>query len=195
MKLSTFSVSVYLNKDSKEKINVVVSAIKTYLDNFEEMQSKGKGLYLFSETKGSGKTRLAASLANHLLEKHQVKFATSTAILNEIKRTWESKSDQSESKLFDDLVNVEILVIDDFGTEKVKDWNNEKFYHLINERYSNQKVTIFTSNYSLDNLNYDDRIVNRIKEQAFQLHFPEESVREKIAMDNSVMLAEKIMNK
>lgn len=192
MKLNSFRTSVYKLPDSKEKIGLVVSAVKTYLANFEEMQANGKGLYLFSETKGSGKTRLAASIANNLLENHSVKFATSTAILQEIKNTWDRDSQQTESKLLDDLINVEILVIDDFGTEKVKDWNNERFYHLINERYINRKVTIFTSNYSLDNLDYDDRIINRIKEQAFQLHFPEESVRELIAMENSMMLADKM---
>lgn len=194
MKLNTFRTAVYKLQDSKDKIAVVVSAIKTYLENFEEMQANGKGLYLFSDTKGSGKTRLAASIANSLLENHQVKFATSTAILQEIKKTYDKKSEQSESKLFDDLINIEILVIDDFGTEQVKDWNDERFYYLINERYNNRKVTIFTSNYSLETLDYDDRIINRIKEQAFQLHFPEESVRELIAYENSKMLADKIIN-
>lgn len=197
MQLNTFKKSVYQLQDSKDKIDVIVSAVKTYLTNFEEMQSEGKGLYLYSNTKGSGKTRLIASVANKLLENHQVKFATSTAILQEIKKTWEdkekSKDKQSESKLIEDLINTEILIIDDFGTEQVKDWNNERFYHIINERYINKKVTLYTSNYSLNELNYDDRITNRIKEQAFQLPFPEESVRELIAKQNSIMLADKIM--
>lgn len=195
MQLNTFKKSVYQLQDSKDKIDVIVSAVKTYLLNFEEMQSEGKGLYLYSSTKGSGKTRLIASVANKLLENHQVKFATSTAILQEIKKTWEEKGKdkQSESKLIEDLINTEILIIDDFGTEQVKDWNNERFYHIINERYINKKVTLYTSNYSLNELNYDDRITNRIKEQAFQLPFPEESVRELIAKQNSIMLADKIM--
>lgn len=197
MQLNTFKKSVYQLQDSKDKIDVIVSAVKTYLTNFEEMQSEGKGLYLYSNTKGSGKTRLIASVANKLLENHQVKFATSTAILQEIKKTWEDKEKgkdkQSESKLIEDLINTEILIIDDFGTEQVKDWNNERFYHIINERYINKKVTLYTSNYSLNELNYDDRITNRIKEQAFQLPFPEESVRELLAKQNSIMLADKIV--
>lgn len=193
MQLNTFRTSVYQLQDSKDKINVIVSAVKTYLANFNEMQSEGKGLYLYSNTKGSGKTRLIASVANKLLENHQVKFATSTAILQEIKKTWGDKAEQSESKLIQDLINTEILIIDDFGTEKVKDWNNERFYHLINERYINKKVTLYTSNHALNELEYDERITNRIKEQAFQLPFPEESVRDLIAKQNSIMLADKIM--
>lgn len=195
MQLNTFKKSVYQLQDSKDKIDVIVGAVKTYLTNFEEMQLEGKGLYLYSNTKGSGKTRLIASVANKLLENHQVKFATSTAILQEIKKTWDvkDKEKQSESKLIEDLINTEILIIDDFGTEQVKDWNNERFYHIINERYINKKVTLYTSNYSLNELNYDERITNRIKEQAFQLPFPEESVRELIAKQNNIMLAEKIM--
>ena len=48
----------------------------------------------------------------------------------------------------------------------------------------------YTSNLSLDDLRYDDRITNRIKERTFQLPFPEESVRELIAEKNRKALIE-----
>lgn len=193
MTLKTFKSSVYQQQDSKNKISVIVSAVKTYMENFDEMQAEGKGLYLYSHTKGSGKTRLIASIANELIKEHQVKFATSISILNEIKKTYDKESKDNESKLMEDLSNTEILIIDDFGVEKAKDFNNQRFYHLINERYINKKVTFYTSNHSLNELEYDERITNRIKEQAFQLQFPEESVRELIAKQNSKMLVDKVM--
>jgi hypothetical protein len=49
-------------------------------------------------------------------------------------------------------------------------------------------ITIFTSNLAMDDLGYDDRIINRIKEKNFPLTFPNESVREYIAEDNLNML-------
>lgn len=183
--LRTFKKSVYKLPESLNTIEIAMKAIKYYLDNFKALQEQGKGLYISSGTKGSGKTRLAISIANKLLEEHQVKFATSSTIIEEIKKTYHEKSEYTESKLIDDLINTEILIIDDFGAEKYTEWKDDRFYLIINERYINKKVTIYTSNYALDNLVYDERIINRIKEQAFQLQFPEESVREHIAEQNA----------
>lgn len=195
MDLKTFNVSVYKNQESREKIGIACKIIKRYVGQFDEMEKAGLGLYLFSKTKGSGKTRMVASIANELMRSKdkQVKFATSTAILNEIKSTWESDSKQSESKLLRELSHAKILIIDDFGTEKVADWINDKFYYIVNERYINHLITIYTSNESLDTLDYDDRITNRIKEVAYQIAFPEESVRELIAKRNSKKMIAEVM--
>ena len=78
-----------------------------------------------------------------------------------------------------------MLIIDDFDVEQGgKAWISERFYQIINSRYMDKKVTIYTSNSGIESLGYDDRIVNRIKERSFVLPFPEESVRDKIAKEN-----------
>lgn len=187
MRLQTFRTDVYRQPESRKKINVACKVIKHYVEHFSEMEAAGMGLYLVSETKGSGKTRMAASLVNELMEKKnkQVKFATSTSILQEIKRTWSGESEYSESRLIDQLCTTNILVIDDFGTEKVSDWVRDKFYQIINERYSHKKISIFTSNVPLHKSEYDERITDRIKEMCYQIEFPEESVRELIAKQHA----------
>ena len=137
---------------------------------------------------------MAASIANELINNMdmQVKFAVSTYILSEIKRSWGKDSLYTENSLIDALTASQVLIIDDFGTENVNGWVGEKFYHIINERYINKKVTIFTSNESLKTLKYDDRITNRIKEMTYQIQFPEESVREYIAQRNNEEMLKKI---
>lgn len=184
VRLSNFKKTVYRRQESRDMIVEIAKAIKYYMQNLESMKERGIGLYFYSGTKGSGKTRLAASIANELIENHncRVKFSTSIQILNEITNTWNDRS-LSESKLIHDLMSTEILIIDDFGAETLKDWKNEKFYEIINGRYVDRKITIFTSNMSLDDLQYDERIKNRIKERVLQIPFPEESVREVIAQD------------
>lgn len=194
MDLKTFRADVYKQPESKPIIITACKTIKEYLNNFEEYQERGIGLYIFSSTKGSGKTRMAASIANELISsmEKQVKFAVSTSILNEIKSTWDKNSNYSESKILHLLSTAEILVVDDFGTEKATDWVTTEFYHIINERYINKKVTFFTSNESLQSLKYDDRITNRIKEMTFQIQFPEESVRDYIAREHNDQMLKKI---
>lgn len=173
----------YNKPESKNTFKAVAEFIKWYLENLEENIKSGKGIYLWSETKGTGKTMLATALANELLNKHKkvVKFATSLDILDEIRATYDKNSGESESKLLNDLVSTEFLVIDDFGTERASDWAGEKFYQIVNKRYINKKVTFYTSNFDLRKLKYDDRITSRIRERTFLVHFPEESVREVIA--------------
>ena len=185
LRLNSFATSVYKQTVSKQCIAKSCKLIKGWLDNLERMKTEGMGLYLYSQTKGSGKTRMATSIGNELIfEKHmQVKFATSLQIVNEIKACWDEESELSESTLLNYLIRSEVLILDDFGTEHIKDWIQDKFYHIINSRYVNRKITIFTSNMDLNNLKYDERITNRIKERCFVIPFPEESVREHIAED------------
>lgn len=194
MRLKTFRADVYQEPESRKKIKIACRIVKEYLDMFEDAKRNGMGLYICSSARGSGKTRMAASIANELIEHHDtaVKFSTSTKILSEIRRTYNPGSVMTESQLLDALVTAEVLVIDDFGTEKVTGWVQDKFYEIVNSRYVDKKVTLFTSNESLDMLSYDERITNRIKEMCYQVDFPEESVREYIAERNMAEMMGKV---
>ena len=187
LRLSSFDITAYNSPNCQNAARNTVKGINYYLNNFNALKGQGKGLYIYSQTKGSGKTRMAVSLANELMDKGvQVKVATSLQILSEIKKSWDKSSEyQSESELINQLSATEVLIIDDFDVEQgEKAWISERFYQIINSRYMDKKVTIYTSNSGIENLGYDDRIVNRIKERSFVLPFPEESVRDKIAKEN-----------
>ena len=194
LRLDSFSTAFYTDKES---INNIVTVIKDYMEQLEDMIAEGIGLYMWSRTPGSGKTRLATSLANELIHKYDmnVKFITSLDIIDEIRATWDKDAEfTTESQLMRYLTTVEVLVIDDFGAETHKDWIDDKFYKIINTRYVNKLITIFTSNDNLTNSEYDKRITNRIIEKSYLLHFPEQSVREGIAKIRQNQLEEKIKN-
>lgn len=193
MDLRSFRMDVYRKQESKKMVSDACKIIKTYLDDFESQKDRGMGLYIWSRTKGSGKTRIAAGIANELMKRYTVKFAVSLTILQEIKNTWRRDAAGNESQLLDALSTTDILIIDDFGVEAPAAWINDKMYQIINERYINQKVTIFTSNDPLDKISYDDRITNRIKERTYQIAFPEESVRDHIAERMQEEIIEKMI--
>ena len=198
LRISSFDITAYNSPNCQNAARNAVKGINYYLNNFNVLKRQGKGLYIYSQTKGSGKTRMAVSLANELMDKGvQVKFATSLQILAEIKKSWDKNSEyQSESELINQLSTTEVLIIDDFDVEQGgKAWISERFYQIINSRYMDKKVTIYTSNSGIENLGYDDRIVNRIKERSFVLPFPEESVRDKIAKENMYELINAIRRK
>ena len=187
--LRKLSIKYYHSSESKSAFKAACDAVKYWLDKIDVMQEQGRGMYFWSNTKGSGKTMMATALANELMSEYgkTVKFATSLDILEEIRSSYDKESRVCESRLLRDLAEVEILFIDDFGTERSTDWAGEKFYQIVNKRYVNKLITFFTSNYDLKTLKYDDRIANRIVERCFSVHFPEESVREvKAIMENKI---------
>lgn len=177
--LKDFTTRFY-TAENKNLAKAVADAVKFWLEHKQEMDDQGRGLYFWSDTKGSGKTMLITALANELIHNRNesVKFATSLDILDAIRKTYNRDEEETEDRLLTDLTTVKYLVVDDFGTERVTDWVGEKFYQIINKRYINKKVTFYTSNYDLKSIDYDTRITSRIRERAFTIHFPEESVRE-----------------
>lgn len=195
--VDNFQTDCYSTAANRELAAMAQTIAKRYVEKFDEIQETGKGLYFYSRVKGSGKTRLAVSIANDLIEKKfiQVKFATTIQILDQIKATWGgiSKNEESEQKLIHDIVSVPVLVIDDIGVEAVKDWINERFYNILNGRMIEKHVTIFTSNCKIEELNFDDRITNRIVKMALPVQFPDESIRTAIARKENDDLLDRLL--
>ena len=195
--VDNFQTDCYSTAANRELAAMAQTIAKRYVEKFDEIQETGKGLYFYSRVKGSGKTRLAVSIANDLIEKKfiQAKFATTIQILDQIKATWGgiSKNEESEQKLIHDIVSVPVLVIDDIGVEAVKDWINERFYNILNGRMIEKRVTIFTSNCKIEELNFDDRIKNRIVKMALPVQFPDESIRTAIARKENDDLLDRLL--
>lgn len=195
--VDNFQTNCYSTAANRELAAMAQTIAKRYVEKFDEIQETGKGLYFYSRVKGSGKTRLAVSIANDLIEKKfiQAKFATTIQILDQIKATWGgiSKNEESEQKLIHDIVSVPVLVIDDIGVEAVKDWINERFYNILNGRMIEKRVTIFTSNCKIEELNFDDRITNRIVKMALPVQFPDESIRTAIARKENDDLLDRLL--
>ena len=75
--------------------------------------------------------------------------------------------ENSSKDIYDNLLNVDLLIIDDLGTECINNMKFSELFNIINTRLLNSnKVTktIISTNLSLDNLfaTYDERIVSRL---------------------------------
>lgn len=194
--INSFDVNIYSKNINKELACSAKKITANYVKNFETFEAKGKGLYYFSETKGSGKTRLAVSLGNALLSvKHkQVKFITTLDLLIEIKNTYNKGSEFTESQLIESITGVNILIIDDIGVEQPKAWVNEILFNIFDTRMKYNKVTIFTSNCALEQLNHDDRLKSRIFKMAIPIKMPEEDIRKIQSKEENRMLQDLLLN-
>lgn len=146
---------------------------KKYCENSNKVLENGFGIYLWGD-KGTGKTHLTSCMANELIKQYkQVLFTNFFEISKSIRSTF--KGNGNEADLINKIANVDFLFIDDLGTEKVTKegedtWLQDKIFEVINKRYNNMKPTIFTSNYSLQQLVQErgllDKTVDRILEMA-----------------------------
>jgi DNA replication protein DnaC len=107
---------------------------------------------LFLGNCGVGKTHLAVALLKHVIvEKGDSGlFYDFRDLLREIQGSWNSVSQTSEMEVLRPVLDANLLVLDELGANKPTEWVRDTIAHVINCRYNDKKVTIFTSNF-LDN--------------------------------------------
>lgn len=62
----------------------------------------------------------------------------------------------------DEIINRKFVIIDDLGSELRTDYSNDLLFRILNSRYENILWTGITSNLSVKELPYEDRIKSRI---------------------------------
>lgn len=178
--------SEFMSKQAKDfrwnEYGEEVSALKQicngFVVNYPKFSVQGRGLYIFSETKGSGKTLLACVLANEVLKRidMSVKFISTADLL-----ALDMRSDEGRNT-FGALTNCSLLILDDVGmTVEKRDWASSIIYRLIDYRYKEHLPTIYTSNLRIDDLGCDDRVRSRIEAVSVPVKMPEVNVRKRYA--------------
>jgi istB domain protein ATP-binding protein len=133
-----------------------------------------KGLIITGES-GFGKTHLAASIANKLIENEKiVLMGRLTTLLDMIKETFRDNT-KSENELIELYSNVDMIIIDDLGTEKISQWALEKLYTIIQNRNENRLPIIITTRFDKQGLierfskSQDEQLVDAIISKLYQM--------------------------
>ena len=155
----------YNSKISPRKnIELIKKLSLSFIENFDNPEEKN---LLFTGNTGLGKTFLSSCIANELLKKGKtVLYQTAPIMLDTIIDYRFGKENVSKD-IYDNILNVDLLIIDDLGTECMNSMKFTELFNIINTRLlnSNNKITktIISTNLSLENLfsAYDERIVSR----------------------------------
>lgn len=139
-----------------------------------EYPAVDRGLLLIGSV-GVGKTHLAVSILKGLTERgFTCLFYEFGSLLKEIQDSYNANTQSSELSVLAPVLNADILVLDELGASKPTDWVRDTMAYVINTRYNDKKLTIFTTNY-LDERRIEreetleDRIGTRLRSRLYEM--------------------------
>ncbi|MEO1646315.1 MAG: ATP-binding protein, partial [Chloroflexota bacterium] len=157
MTFDEFDVENNLTKDESQRL------MRAARSAFEYAQAP-LGWLLFTGSFGSGKTHLAASIANfRRAQGDEVVLLTAPDLLDYLRTSFSKDSSTTLDRLLDQLRNTSLLVLDDLGVEAPKQWAQEKLFQLLDYRYVGRLPTIITTAKNIDEIN--PRLVSRLLDQ------------------------------
>jgi DNA replication protein DnaC len=126
---------------------LAVQEARNYIEHLDENLARGKGLWFMGGT-GTGKTTLGMLIASEALKAGKsVGIYFAPKLLTRIRQTYqEAEQENAYARFFERVTSVDLLYIDDLGSERRTDWVVEQLYAVINERYENQRPMLVTSN-------------------------------------------------
>lgn len=170
---NTFDIGFFSNKKDKEKYG----SEKSPLENIEEIKKismsfckkildpKQKNL-LFVGKAGTGKTFMSSCIANEAVNSgYTVLYQTAPLLMDMlIEAKFASLKDELKKEQYERVFDVDLLIIDDLGTENVNNLKFTELFNIINTRLLKDKKTIISTNLTLNDLasEYDDRVMSRL---------------------------------
>jgi DNA replication protein DnaC len=128
-----------------ESLERAVVLARRLADSFP---AAGVGLFLEGQP-GVGKTHLAVAVLKQIIETTGARglFYDTRELLRLIRSTYDPSIRTTEIEVLRPVLTADLLVLDDLGAEKTSEWVDETMNLIVNTRYSERRLTLFTSNY------------------------------------------------
>ncbi len=147
-----------LTEEQQRYVNIAAERAHRYAEN-------PRGWLLFRGSYGTGKTHLAAAIANRRLELNEpVLFITAPDLLDYLRSTYGPTSEIGYDERFEQFRTATLLILDDLGAESQTPWALEKLYQLFSYRHTNRLPTVITTNKAPET--FDPRIYSRIVDKS-----------------------------
>jgi DNA replication protein DnaC len=139
-----------------------VNSLKMAFDQAKTYARTLSGWLFLMGSFGVGKTHLAAAVANFAVSMGvPTLFLTVPDLLDWLRYSYDAPDASFETR-FEEIRNINLLVIDDLGTQNATPWAQEKLYQIFNYRYVNRLPMVVTSNQALEEI--EGRIQSRLRD-------------------------------
>ena len=170
---NTFDIAYFSNKVDKEKYQ----SDKSPLQNIEEIKKVAMAFVdnmnnpcqknlLFTGRAGTGKTFMSSAIAHSAVNKgYSVLYQTAPLLMDMIiEAKFGGYKDDTKKEQYNRVFDVDLLIIDDLGTENLSNSKFTELFNIINTRLLKDKKTIISTNLTLQDLavQYDDRVMSRL---------------------------------
>lgn len=122
-----------------------------------------RGWLIFTGPYGSGKTHMAAAIANSYADMGKLPlFIVVPDLLDHLRATFSPESTISLDRRFEEIRTAPLLILDDLGAQSMTPWVREKLYQLFNYRYNAKLPTVITTFNFKDEI--DARLLSRLED-------------------------------
>ena len=148
---------------------------RKFADTFDETHDN---LFIYGKA-GAGKTYLSSCIVNRALQRgYSVYYQSAFNLLDMCEKLKFGRFDEEDAADADYAIkyayNVDLLVIDDLGTEFITPYSSAALFDIINSRLVSKKSTVISSNFDTDKINneYGARLASRISGDYTKIPFP-----------------------
>lgn len=149
---------------------------KDYAKNFT---TDSPGLFMYGKT-GLGKTHLSLAIANEVIDKgYDVYYGSIQSIMDKLESEHFGRLPREDS-IKEDVLNCDLLIIDDLGTEFTTQYTTAELYNIINSRILSSLPTIISTNLDLTEIaqTYSQRVASRIIGNSDAMYFCGKDIRQ-----------------
>jgi DNA replication protein DnaC len=166
--LKELTFETFKPRGRKGLVEMQANSLETAFNQSQRYAEALNGWLLLQGGYGSGKTHLAAAIANYAVGMGiPTLFLTVPDLLDTLRFAYASEDTTFEER-FNDIRNAKLLVLDDFGTQNATAWAQEKLFQIVNYRYINKLPTVVTTNLLLDEV--EPRIRSRLADPDLVTH-------------------------
>lgn len=162
--------------NQREHMKNVYEYCKAYAQNFT---TDAQGIFMYGKT-GLGKTHLSLAIANVVIDKgYNVYYGSVQSIMEKLEAEHFGRLSREES-IKEDILNCDLLIIDDLGTEFSTQYTNAELYNIINSRLLASLPTIISTNLEIKEVTerYTQRVASRIIGSSVGMYFCGKDIRQ-----------------